>query len=107
VTAASTAVAAAACLPDLVLPPGFDRVGETRPAWIDTPTTSSAPAPVQQRRGEGQVRLSRSIRALKDADLIPCKRCGLRGHVAGEPGRCLERDGLGLGQSPWMTGEGQ
>lgn len=41
---------------------------------------------------------SRSVRTLRRADLTPCTRCGLRGHVAGDPDRCLYyRGSLGLG----------
>lgn len=41
-------------------------------------------------------------------DVIPCTKCGLRGHVAGDPDRCLvSRDPrAGMGQSPWMGGDG-
>jgi hypothetical protein len=37
-------------------------------------------------------------------DLVPCTRCHLRGHKAGDPDRCLpERVPIaGLGQSTWM-----
>lgn len=35
---------------------------------------------------------------LRAADLVPCTRCGLRGHTAGDPDRCLYYHGsLGLG----------
>jgi hypothetical protein len=37
-------------------------------------------------------------RYLTDADLTPCTRCHLRGHVAGDPDRCLYyRGSYGLG----------
>ena len=40
----------------------------------------------------------RSERSLKPADFRACTRCGLRGHVAGDPDRCLfYRGGFGLG----------
>jgi hypothetical protein len=38
------------------------------------------------------------------ADLVPCTRCGLRGHVAGDPDRCLRYTGsLGLGGQAWQA----
>lgn len=40
---------------------------------------------------------------LKDVDLVPCTACSLRGHVAGEPGRCSGLTGTGIGQSAWMA----
>lgn len=43
---------------------------------------------------------------MREEDLIPCTRCSLRGHVAGDPERCIGLRGTGLGQSPFMTGEG-
>lgn len=39
-------------------------------------------------------------------DLAPCTKCGLRGHVAGDPDRCLpdKVEIRGLGGAQWMTG---
>jgi hypothetical protein len=101
------AVALAALVPDLVLPPGFDRIGETiklDPA-VAAPVAAHPQTPPKTDADE--IYNSRSLRTLSKADLTPCTRCGLRGHVAGEPGRCLGLTGVGIGQSPWMTGEGQ
>jgi hypothetical protein len=127
VTAASVAVAVAACLPDQVLPPGFDRLGDVirfeqlavgasgepevelamptpgapceaksaalRPGTFGLPGTAAP----RLRNGAGEFN-SKSTRALKDEDLVPCSRCGLRGHVAGDPVRCLYyRGSFGLG----------
>lgn len=45
---------------------------------------------------------SKSLRSLRLVDLIPCTYCGLRGHVAGDPDRCIQPISLRLGemQSP-------
>jgi hypothetical protein len=49
-------------------------------------------------------------------DLRPCTRCGLRGHVAGDPDRCLYyRGSFGLGgqaaqaadEAHWRNGTGR
>jgi hypothetical protein len=56
--------------------------------------------------GDGFEANSKAGRALKPEDFVPCTRCGLRGHVAGDPERCLAERSLGLGQSPWMGGQG-
>ena len=37
------------------------------------------------------------MRGLRPIDLVPCKACSLRGHVAGDPDRCLQPVKLGLG----------
>ena len=34
---------------------------------------------------------------MRPIDLVPCKACSLRGHVAGDPDRCLQPVKLGLG----------
>jgi hypothetical protein len=36
---------------------------------------------------------------LTSADVVACTRCGLRGHVAGDPDRCYQQISLGLGGS--------
>lgn len=40
---------------------------------------------------------------LRPEDFVPCTRCHLRGHVAGDPDRCLVLHVSGLGSSPWMA----
>jgi hypothetical protein len=106
VTAALVAVAPPALLPDLVLPPGFDRIGETIKLNLAVAVPAAASPPLSKTDAD-EIYNSRSLRTLSKADLTPCTRCGLRGHAAGEPGRCLGLTGVGIGQSPWMTGEGQ
>lgn len=40
---------------------------------------------------------------LSAADLTPCKACGLRGHEAGDPDRCLRGVAtLGMGAQSWV-----
>lgn len=42
-------------------------------------------------------------RELTGVDLVPCARCGLRGHVAGDPDRCLRASGAaGIGSQAWL-----
>lgn len=142
--------------PDLVLPPGFDRLGdvvrfeqdyrEKRPSGeldrggaspgVDPCEVKGAtPSPGTDGRGPashgglrastsdvaerpGRIGLPGAVAhkrgrgrppkvlddALADADLIPCARCGLRGHVAGDPDRCLfYRGSLGLGGSAYAA----
>ena len=202
-TVASAAVAAAPCLPDAVLPPGFDRIGETRKVenldsgpGLSAPSSSGRCSPTDHEpavegqepalsshrvaamkelvasgkyvpfaelrrafkkqeapsiesqladlregtaarlrryldhrgsmsdfaRAEGITvssahallgkyasrsgplgdaieRVGASRGGLSKADLIPCTRCGLRGHVAGDPDRCYQQISLGLGGS--------
>jgi hypothetical protein len=136
-----------AVAPDLVLPPGFDRLGETvrfeqdsGPAGALRRTTCPVAPPVSPLTpaGEGQEPAlsrqqhrcarcrarghnARTCRAgaegedpddtpdppnakLRRADRIPCTRCALRGHVAGDPDRCLYyRGGYGLGGQAAQT----
>jgi hypothetical protein len=144
-----------AVLPDLVLPPGFDRVGDVvrfdqDEAGAQGGTAQSAPLgevdivqpaatnlapPPRPARGpyhckacgevghqartcsgsagevadEGEADDDAdpdctSTNSLKPADLIPCTRCGLRGHVAGDPDRCLYYHGsLGMGGQSWSA----
>ena len=41
-------------------------------------------------------------RVLGGADLVPCAACGLRGHAAGDPERCLHGSATqGLGGQAW------
>jgi hypothetical protein len=121
-TTALAVAAPAALVPDLVLPPGFDRIGDT----VKVSQVCEPPAPARLYKcsicgsldhtapkhpteaGESVTDLpGRKVGNLSGLDLVPCGRCGLRGHEPGEPGRCLGLDGVGIGQSPWMTGEGQ
>lgn len=115
-----------AVAPDLVLPPGFDRVGETvrfeqdsGPAGALRRTTCPVAPPVSPLTpaGEGQEpallrkrvgRPSREAHAARwkmgGADVTPCTRCALRGHVAGDPDRCLYyRGSFGLGGQAAQT----
>jgi hypothetical protein len=41
---------------------------------------------------------ARTSRTLSGADLIPCTRCRLRGHTAGDPDKCYQPVSFGLGQ---------
>ncbi len=56
--------------------------------------------------GRALVRLKELFDGLDEVDIVPCERCGLRGHLAGDADRCIGLHSAGLGQSPWMTGEG-
>jgi len=48
----------------------------------------------------------RSSWRMTRADLVPCTRCGLRGHTAGDPDRCLwYRGSLGLGGQARMAAD--
>jgi hypothetical protein len=117
-----------AVAPDLVLPPGFDRVGDvvrfeqdSGPAVELAPTGHGDDAPGfhPEPAGEGQEpalshnrvgRPSREVHAARwemgGADVTPCARCGLRGHVAGDPDRCLYyRGSFGLGGQAAQAGE--
>lgn len=121
--------------PDLVLPPGFDRIGETRKvANLAAPVTPALELELASLRPGTAARVRRLLehrgtvaefaeaegifhshvyglinrisrrggplaaaldrvrvrgKYLTDEDLTPCTRCGLRGHVAGDPDRCL------------------
>jgi hypothetical protein len=151
VTALATAGAdGSAVAPDLVLPPGFDRIGdvvrfeqqveagaqggtaqsaplgEVDIVQPDATNLAPPPLPVQQHRCarcRARGHNARTCRAgaegedpddtpdppnakLRRADRIPCTRCGLRGHVAGDPDRCLYyRGSLGLGGQAAQAGE--
>lgn len=136
--------------PDLVLPPGFDRIGDVvrfeqdpgpsadrargvpgsliaesipepaaegqEPALsgttdLDEPVTMDEVFAAGEEGYRPQARAWRMTRA----DLVPCTRCGLRGHVAGDPDRCLYyRGNFGLGgqaaqaieAAQWQNGKG-
>jgi hypothetical protein len=62
------------------------------------------PALSRRRRRRSTVETYRERWHLKRADLVPCTRCGLRGHKAGDPDRCLQyRGSLGLGGQAWQA----
>ena len=56
-----------------------------------------------ERREEDRRRVSGTCRELTGVDVVPCSRCGLRGHEAGDPEKCLHpRDpSAGLGVQWW------
>lgn len=85
----TSAAPIAPAVPDLVLPPGFDRLGET-----------IACGPERGRTGQfrGQPRRYNHWRP-DPLDETPCARCGLRGHVAGDADRCIGLRSTGLGQA--------
>lgn len=37
------------------------------------------------------------VQRMRIADVIPCTRCHLRGHIAGDPDRCIQPISLRLG----------
>jgi hypothetical protein len=90
----TSAALIAPAVPDLVLPPGFDRLGET----IQCGPERGAPA-FKDRVSPDEPSNSKSLRTLAAADFVPCARCGLRGHVAGDADRCIGLRSTGLGQA--------
>lgn len=118
--------------PDLVLPPGFDRLGDvvrfeqdSVPPGVRAVPAAAAPVTIREPAAEGQEpALSdedddhdcKSTRSLTAADFVRCTRCRLRGHLAGDPDRCLVyRGSYGMGgqaaaaqdQAQWRGGEGR
>lgn len=130
--------------PDLVLPPGFDRIGDVirfeqlstiehesslpRPSGEGTTAMSKVPgdpceamgatlSPATDRCGPGLAPVEQPGRIglpgtvahehntpLREVDVTPCTRCGLRGHLAGDPDRCLfYRGSLGMGGQSSQT----
>jgi len=103
VTAPAKAAEPGGVQPDLILPPGFDRVGEVvriEQERGDEPVTIEEVFAAGEEGKRTHVRRWRMTRA----DLVPCTACGLRGHVAGDPVRCLHGGSLRIGESPWMNG---
>jgi hypothetical protein len=64
----------------------------------DVASAEEAAEPAQFEPRKGRKKDIEAIH-LGPLDVVPCTRCGLRGHVAGDPDRCYQRISLGLGGS--------